>query len=266
MIIKKVVCISFVLGALLLSKLYSTTKSNPFMEQKMLSVLNTKKSTADDESPVVKSEISNDNLDNISFADEEIPLNLPQVESKLLRYMNKFSFRKTGSYDLHKKAEKHLPQIASILESYDIPEDFKYIPLLESGMERSVVSHKGAGGYWQFMPQTARLYGLVVNGSRDDRKDIQKSTHAAARYLKDLYKQFGSWTLVAAAYNVGGGRLKSAIKRQNEDSYYQLSLNAETSSYVYKLISIKEIIEKPEKHGYARYAKRTDAMEKEEIL
>ncbi|WP_353546008.1 lytic transglycosylase domain-containing protein [Rhinopithecimicrobium faecis] len=221
----------------------------------LLGEVNKNVEIGDDETPAAKEENPSNYLETINFAEEEIPTNLPQVESKLLRYMKKFSFSKTGSYDLHKKAEKHLPKISKILASYGIPDDFKYVPLLESGMNQSTTSHKGAGGYWQFMPQTARLYGLVVNGSRDDRKDFTKSTHAAARYIKDLYKQFGNWTLVAAAYNVGGGRLKSAIKRQNEDSYYELALNAETSSYVYKLISIKEIIENPDKHGYKRYAK-----------
>mgnify|MGYP003522151490 CR=1 FL=1 len=151
---------------------------------------------------------------------------------------------------MHKKADKYLPKIAAILKDYGIPEDFKYIPLVESGLDPKVTSHKGAGGYWQFMPATARLYGLRVDGKVDERKNFVKSTHAAAKYIKSLYEQFGDWTLVAAAYNVGGGSLKSTMRRQNKDNYYHLRLNAETGSYVYKLVSVKEVIEHPDKHGY----------------
>ncbi|UIR58024.1 lytic transglycosylase domain-containing protein [Sphingobacterium sp. SRCM116780] len=208
-------------------------------------------------------------LSSLTFANDTLPINRPNVESKLLRYFKNFSFKKRGSYSLHKKAEAYLPKIEKILASYNIPEDFKYIPLVESGLDRGVVSSKGAGGYWQFMPATARLYGLKVNGSVDERLDLVKSTHAAAKYIKSLYKEFGNWTLVAAAYNVGGGSLKGTIRRQKEDSYYDLKLNNETGSYVYKLISMKEIIENPQKHGYTRYANRVDKDEdnsKENLL
>lgn len=191
-----------------------------------------------------------DYFNSLTFANESIPTELTTVKQKLGKYLSKFSFKRQQSYQMHKKADKYLPQIASILKSYGIPEDFKYIPLVESGLDARVTSHKGAGGYWQFMPATARLYGLRVNGKVDDRVDFLKSTHAAARYLKSLYEEFGDWTLVAAAYNVGGGSLKASMRRQKEDNYFKLRLNAETASYVYKLVSVKEVIENPGKHGY----------------
>jgi len=194
----------------------------------------------------------------VMFADEQVPLRNPTVERKFERYLANFSFRKQQSYALHKKAEKHLPQIAAILKSYGIPEDFKYVPLVESDMNPQITSHKGAGGYWQFMPATARLYGLKVNEHIDERKDLIKSTHAAARYLKSLHKDFGNWTLVAAAYNIGGGSLKNAIRKQGTQNYYDLKLNKETGSYVYKLVSMKQVIENPHKHGYKRYAQIDD--------
>ncbi|WP_245801069.1 lytic transglycosylase domain-containing protein [Sphingobacterium nematocida] len=199
------------------------------------------------------SSTSNSNEDyfnSLTFANESIPTELTTVKQKLGKYLSKFSFKRQQSYQMHKKADKYLPQIAAILKSYGIPEDFKYIPLVESGLDPRVTSHKGAGGYWQFMPATARLYGLRVNGNVDDRVDFLKSTHAAARYLKSLYEEFGDWTLVAAAYNVGGGSLKASMRRQKEDNYFKLRLNAETGSYVYKLVSVKEVIENPVKHGY----------------
>ncbi|TDQ82784.1 transglycosylase-like protein with SLT domain [Sphingobacterium yanglingense] len=191
-----------------------------------------------------------DYFNSLTFANESIPTELTSVKQKLGKYLSKFSFKKQQSYQMHKQADKFLPQIAAILKSYGIPEDFKYVPLVESGLDPRVTSHKGAGGYWQFMPATARLYGLRVNAQVDDRVDFLKSTHAAARYLKSLYAEFGDWTLVAAAYNVGGGSLRASIRRQNESNYFKLRLNAETGSYVYKLVSVKEVIENPAKHGY----------------
>lgn len=190
------------------------------------------------------------NVSSLTFANESVPTENVSVKSKLGKYLARLSFKKTGSHKMHKNADKYLPQIAKILESYGIPEDFKYIPIVESGLDASVSSHKGAGGYWQFMPATARLYGLKVNGKVDERKDFVKSTHAAARYIKDLYEQFGDWTLVAAAYNVGGGSLKASIRKQKNDNYYTMRLNGETASYVYKIISVKQVIENPEKYGY----------------
>ena len=129
------------------------------------------------------------------------------------------------------------------------------MPLVESGLKAGI-SPKGAAGFWQFMPQTARDFGLRVNSDIDDRKNIQKSTVAAAKYIKSLYREFNSWTLAAAAYNVGEGRLKRQINSQNQDNYFKMKLNRETASYVYKLISMKEIIENPTRYGYTSKVSR----------
>ncbi|MDH5825416.1 lytic transglycosylase domain-containing protein [Sphingobacterium faecium] len=265
---KKVLCCSLILSALVLSKLYSNPNTIATGDDKIIAMI-APSNLAHEEDEKEKNE-DNDNYDHylssLTFANDTLPINRPHVESKLLRYFKNFSFSKRGSYSLHKKAATHLPQIEKILASYGIPDDFKYVPLVESGLDRGVVSSKGAGGYWQFMPATARLYGLKVNGSVDERRDLVKSTHAAAKYIKSLYKQFGNWTLVAAAYNVGGGSLRGSIRRQKEDSYYDLKLNNETGAYVYKLISMKEIIENPQKHGYTRYANRADLDDQKENL
>jgi hypothetical protein len=100
------------------------------------------------------------------------------------------------------------------------------------------------------MPNTAREFGLTVNGTVDERNDLAKSTEAACKYIKELYRQFGSWTLAAAAYNVGEGSLRRSMKAQKQDNYYLLSLNAETAAYVYRIVSMKEIIENPAQYGY----------------
>lgn len=186
---------------------------------------------------------------SLNFAKEALPMDEKRVERRIERVLTRFSFSNLQTDRLHKLSEKWFKVIEPILAKHGIPEDFKYVPLVESGLKQGV-SHKGATGYWQFMPNTAREFGLVVNDTIDERKDLAKSTEAASRYIKSLYQQFGSWTLAAAAFNVGEGSLRRSIKRQNENNYYFLSLNAETAAYVYRIVSMKEIIENPLSYGY----------------
>ncbi|MGK6351877.1 lytic transglycosylase domain-containing protein [Parapedobacter sp. DT-150] len=189
---------------------------------------------------------------SLNFAEENLPLGDKQIETKMMRYLKEYSYTKRRSHRLHRQALQALPKVTAILRKYGIPEDLKYIPLVESGFMSGTTSHRGASGYWQFMPQTARAFGLRVDHQVDERQNIEKSTIAAAKYLKTLYRAFNSWTLVAAAFNIGEGNLQRAINRQREDNYFRLKLNKETGSYVYKLISVKEIIEHPTMHGYRK--------------
>ncbi|MBD1365480.1 lytic transglycosylase domain-containing protein [Mucilaginibacter sp. ZT4R22] len=187
-----------------------------------------------------------------SFANEALPLNDKRVNLKLKKSITKNRFRNVQSNLLHSKADKLFPIIEPILRAYGIPEDFKFVPLVESGLCEGT-SPKGARGIWQFMPGTARSYGLKVRNGVDERLNVRKSTIAACKYIKELYGEFNSWTLAAAAYNNGSIKLARAINRQNEDNYFRMSLNRETGSYVYKLIAMKEIINKPRKYGYSNY-------------
>jgi membrane-bound lytic murein transglycosylase MltF len=186
---------------------------------------------------------------SLSFANETLPIEEKKVERRVNRVLTNFSFSKVGTHKLHRLSITWFKTIEPILKKHGIPEDFKYVPLVESGLKAGV-SHKGATGYWQFMPQTARQFGLIVNDTVDERNDLAKSTEAASRYIKELYRQFGSWTLAAAAYNVGEGSLRRSIKNQKEDNYYLLSLNKETAAYIYRLVSMKQIIENPTRYGY----------------
>lgn len=190
-------------------------------------------------------------VNDYSFADEALPVNA-SVYKKLQRSLKKHNFRNVQSNILHAKAIKLFPVIEPILKAYGIPDDFKYIALVESGLKEGT-SPKGAAGLWQFMPGTARTYGLKVNSKTDERKDIRKSTIAACRYINDLYDEFNSWTLAAAAYNNGSVKLERAINSQNEDNYFMMRLNHETGNYVYSIIAMKEIIVKPKKYGYNDY-------------
>lgn len=186
----------------------------------------------------------------LEFASETLPLGDDKVANKMKRILASYGYQNLQTNRLHRKAAEWFPIVEPILAAYGIPNDFKYMPLVESGLNAGT-SPKGAAGFWQFMPATARMYGLKVSGSVDERKNLRKSTIAACKYMKELYGIFNSWTLVAAAYNVGDVHMKRQINKQNQDNYFKMRLNRETGGYVYKLISMKEILENPIRNGYA---------------
>jgi membrane-bound lytic murein transglycosylase D len=187
----------------------------------------------------------------LNFAEETLPLGDLKVERKMKKTLAAHSFGNLQTHKLHKKAAAWFPVIEPILAAYGIPNDFKYVALVESGLQGGV-SPKGAAGIWQFMPGTARMYGLKVNSNIDERYNLRKATIAACKYIKEMYVGLESWTLVAAAYNVGDGRLKKQINHQKQDNYYKMKLNKETGAYVYKLISMKQIMENPVRYGYKK--------------
>ncbi|RZJ80367.1 MAG: lytic transglycosylase domain-containing protein [Flavobacterium sp.] len=188
-------------------------------------------------------------LAQLEFAEESLPMGDKRITGKMKRILASYGYDNLQTNRLHRKAQEWFPIIEPILAAYGIPNDFKYMPLVESGLQGGT-SPKGAAGYWQFMPGTARMYGLKVNSKVDERKNLRKSTIAAAKYIKELYGIFDSWTLVAAAYNVGDSHMRRQINKQNQDNYFKMKLNRETGGYVYKLISMKEILENPERNGY----------------
>lgn len=142
-------------------------------------------------------------------------------------------------------ASPYFVMIDQILSKYQLPHELKYLAVIESNLKTTALSNKGAVGPWQFMPETARIYGLKVNGSRDERQDLYKSTHAAARYLRDLHKQLGDWLLVIAAYNGGDARVESAIRKAKSRDFWKLQyyLPAESRNHVKKFIATHYIME-----------------------
>jgi len=186
----------------------------------------------------------------LNFAEESLPKGDVRVERKMKKVLAAYTYSHLQTNRLHRMAAEWFPVIEPILAAYGIPNDFKYVPLVESGLQGGM-SSKGANGFWQFMPGTARNYGLKVNSSVDERKNLRKSTIAACKYIKELYGVFDNWALVAAAYNVGDNHMKKQINRQNQDNYFKMKLNRETGGYVYKLISMKQIMEYPVRYGYA---------------
>ena len=186
---------------------------------------------------------------SISFAGEVVPLDKHYVLERLDRELLVNNFWHSNSILVLKRAAKYFPIIEPILQENGIPDDFKYLAVIESGLT-NVTSPAGAEGFWQFMPQTARDYGLEVNGDIDERLHLIKSTESAAAYLMDAYAEFGNWTLAAAAYNAGVQRIKTSLEKQQTNSYYDLFLNEETSRYMYRMLATKLIFESPERYGF----------------
>lgn len=180
-------------------------------------------------------------LPPVFFCGEPMPTHEQMVARRLVSALAHHAVQNQALYRLRTRASTFFKEIEPILRQYDIPPDFKYLPLVESALRSSATSVSGAAGYWQLMPQTARGLGLFVGSDRDDRRNLAKSTHAACRYLRQLYDQLGSWTLAAAAYNLGIGNLLRNIRRQNESDYYYLKLNSETGHYLYRIVAFKEL-------------------------
>ena len=186
---------------------------------------------------------------SISFAGEAVHLDKHYVLERLDRELLVNNFWHSNSILVLKRAAKYFPIIEPILQENGIPDDFKYLAVIESGLTH-VTSPAGAEGFWQFMPQTARDYGLEVNGDIDERLNLIKSTESAAAYLTDAYAEFGNWTLAAAAYNAGVQRIKTSLEKQQTNSYYDLFLKEETSRYMYRMLATKLIFESPENYGF----------------
>jgi LysM repeat protein len=150
-----------------------------------------------------------------------------------------------------KRTQRYLPMITSHLKAAGLPEDLKYLAVHESALLPKIRSRSNAVGLWQFMYSTGRLYGLKINRYIDERRDPEKATKAAVRFLGDLYKQFDSWPLVLAAYNGGQGRLSRSIKKHNSNSLIDLSLPEETERYYFKIIATKIIVSNAENFGFS---------------
>jgi membrane-bound lytic murein transglycosylase D len=182
------------------------------------------------------------------------PVEFPEVDNSRVDYWVKrltTSERRSFAIFLD-RADKYAPMITSKLAERDMPEDLLYLAMIESGFNPNAKSPAKAAGMWQFVAATAQRYGLKVGRHVDERTDPEKSTDAALAYLSDLYDQFGSWYLAAAAYNSGEGRVARAMKKANESDFFEVAkfLPKETADYVPKLIAAARIAKQPEKYGF----------------
>jgi hypothetical protein len=186
---------------------------------------------------------------NISFAGEKALIDLFYVRESLDRELLVNTYWHSSTILMLKRANRWFPVIEPILKKNNIPDDFKYLALTESGF-LNVVSPKGATGFWQFLEKTAKEYGLEINDYVDERYNVEKSTEAACRYFLDSYEEYQNWTLVGAAYNAGKRRITESLEQQKTDNYYDLYLNDETSRYIYRIMAIKIICENPAAYGF----------------
>ncbi|MCR4965858.1 MAG: transglycosylase SLT domain-containing protein [Bacteroidales bacterium] len=186
--------------------------------------------------------------ETMMFAGEKVPLDVYWVREALDRELIINTYQHSKTIRIIKLSSRVFPVIERILKEEGVPEDFKYLCVAESGLE-NVVSPASAAGCWQFIPSTAKVYGLTVTNDIDERYNLEKATRAACKYLKKCKNQFGSWTLAAAAYNRGEGGLQAAINSQSCNSYWDLWLNSETSRYVFRILSFKLIFEQPQLYG-----------------
>lgn len=185
----------------------------------------------------------------LDFAGEKVPLDVYYVREALDKEMIVNCYQHSKTIQIIKRAARYFPVIEPILKEEGVPDDFKYLCVAESGLE-NVVSPAKAAGFWQFIPSTAKIYNLEISDDVDERYNLEKATHAACKYLKKSKANLGSWSLAAAAYNMGEANLKKNIENQNVNNYWDLYLNQETSRYVYRILSFKLIMENPHTYGY----------------
>ncbi len=186
----------------------------------------------------------------LDFCGEAVPLGDPEVRERLEREMLATLWNRPQVMYWLRQYGRYVPQIEKILKENGMPDDLKYMVVIESSLKSYAVSPKGATGFWQFMGSTGGRYGLKITAEKDERRNIIASTTAAAGYLKSLYGMLHSWTLAAAAFNMGEEGLKADILLQKVDDYYKLYLPMETQRYVFRIISAKLILSDPVRYGF----------------
>ncbi len=186
----------------------------------------------------------------LDFCGEEIPVIRQEVKERFEKEMLLSLWDRPQVILWLKRSTRYMPFIEDALKKNNLPDDLKYIAVAESALRPHSGSSKGAMGFWQFLKGTGKKYGLVIDKNKDERRNIFKSTDAALKYLKALHKEFGSWTLAAAAYNMGEEGLMTEILEQGTDDYYDLYLPLETQRYLFRILCVKLIMTDPEKYGF----------------
>ncbi|WP_010522333.1 lytic transglycosylase domain-containing protein [Aquimarina agarivorans] len=186
---------------------------------------------------------------NLNFANEPVPLEQPDVFERMDRELLVNTYWQSNGLLLIKRSKKYFPIIEPILKHYGVPNDFKYLAVIESGLTQAV-SPAGAKGFWQILAGTGRELGLEVNKNVDERYHIEKATEAACKYLLKSKERLGSWTLAAAGYNGGNNGIQRRMKEQKVTDYYDLLLGQETGRYVFRIIALKEILCNTDKYGF----------------
>lgn len=187
--------------------------------------------------------------EKVSFAGEEVDLNSADLRERMDKELLVNTYWQSNTILMIKRAHKYFPQIEKILIEEGVPEDFKYLALIESGLEQ-VISPAGAKGFWQIMRTTGKEMGLEINSNVDERYNIELSTRVACNYLKKAKDRLGSWTLAAASYNRGISGIKRLLEKQQVASYYDLLLGTETKRYLFRILAVKAIVTQPDRYGF----------------
>jgi hypothetical protein len=188
----------------------------------------------------------------LNFCGEAIPTNNLKINRALAEEFYNNTYWKNNSAILFKRAQRWFPVIEPILKQQGVPNDFKYLAVIESHLS-NVSSHAGAAGFWQLVPSSAYNFGLEVNDFIDERYHVEKSTIAACKLIKQAYSVFKNWTLTAAAYNLGINGIQKVIECQKSNNYFELLLNSETGAYVYRLLAYKTLLSTPKHFGIHKH-------------
>ena len=186
----------------------------------------------------------------VNFCGEQVPLDTVEVRERLEKELLLILWNRPQVILWLKRSARYFPYIEKTLAQHNMPEDLKYIAVIESALLHHAGSSQGAVGYWQFIKSTGLNYGLAIDRNIDERRNFFASTKAAVSYLKELHDLFGSWTLAAAAYNVGEARIQDEQTSQKVDNYYDFYLPLETERYIFKIIAAKLIFTNPSRYGF----------------
>jgi len=185
----------------------------------------------------------------VFFAGERVPIELFLTRESLERELIVNTYWHSSTLLNIKRANRWFPVIEPILAQYGVPDDFKYLSMIESNLTNAQ-SPAGAVGFWQFLRGTAKDYDLEISRDVDMRYHVELSTAAACRYLLKSYENFGSWSLVAASFNAGKRRINDFLSDQKADSYFDLLMAEETERYLFRMVALKMIVENPEQYGF----------------
>lgn len=186
----------------------------------------------------------------ITFAGQAINFDRADMYERLDRELTAMTYGHGNTLLLLKRANKYFPILAPILKKHGVPQDLLYLACVESTLDQLAYSPAKAAGFWQFIPSTAKEYGLEVNDDVDERYNIEKATVAACRYLKKAYAAYGNWESVASSYNAGRARIDRELDAQSQSSSFDLYLNRETSRYMFRILATKLIMENPSEYGF----------------
>lgn len=208
------------------------------------------------ERPIVSSMVVSPEIpESVLFCGQNIDVTRYNMREGLDRELSSFTYLHSTTMLYIKRANRYFPIIEPILKANGIPDDFKYLAVIESHLEPRVTSPAKAVGMWQLLEGTARQYGLTITPTIDERCNVEKSTEAACRYLKAAYAKYGDWAAVASSYNAGMGRISGELDKQEADTTFDLWLVEETTRYVYRIMAIKQIFENPYKYGFVLRAR-----------